>query len=97
MVVEMGLDQFNQLDAKLSAIAEKTGRIELSTALQAQEAKRVGEQLATLNGRVGESEKRLSALEMAAIEVRGAWKVIIGLASAIGAIASWAIQQLLHK
>lgn len=71
-------------------------RIEMAQAVAAEQLTAIKNHLATLNGRVGKTEERLSALDNLIAEARGAWK-FIALLSAIpsgivGAIAVWLSQ-----
>ena len=90
--MELTLDQFERLSEKLDGILAEQGESRTESALIRQEMTQIREHLARLNGRVGKSEERLTAIEMAAIEARGAWKAAVAVASLIGGLASWVIQ-----
>lgn len=75
---------------------ESLHRIETSVAVTAEKLTRIEEHLRTLNGRVGRTEDRLSALDQLVAEARGAWKFIALLSAIpsglIGAAAVWISQ-----
>jgi predicted nuclease with TOPRIM domain len=87
--MELALDQFERLQTLLMDLREEAGEMRTELALLRQEATHTKEHLARLNGRVGKSEDRLSAIETAAIEARGAWKAAAAVASIVGGAASW--------
>jgi len=93
--MELTLDQFERIQGLLVDLRDDAGVTRTEIALLRQEVTYMKEHLARMNGRVGKSEDRLNAIETAAIEVRGAWRAAVALASvlaaAIGAAASWII------
>jgi hypothetical protein len=95
--MEMALDQFNRLQSLVMDVRSEAGEMRTEMALLRQEMVYVREHLQRLNGRVGKTEDNLGALERAALEARGAWKAGLAIASTVGSLASWLIQQLLHK
>jgi len=90
--MELTLDQFERLSEKLDGILAEQGESRTESALIRQEMTQIREHLARLNGRVGKSEERLTAIEMTAIEARGAWKAAVAVASIVGGLASWILQ-----
>jgi len=54
----------------------------------------VQSQLQRLAEDVRETQKRITTIEKAHIELRGAWKVISAMAAAIGAAAHWIASRL---
>lgn len=97
--MEMALDQFERLQSLLMDLREEAGEMRTELALLRQEATHTKEHLQRLNGRVGKSEDRLSVIETATIEARGAWKAAVAIASLVGGAASWLLGVLsgLHK
>jgi len=93
--MEMALDQFQKLQSLVMDVRAEAGEMRTELALVRQEMTWVREHLQRLNGRVEKSEQRLGALEMAAIEARGAWKVLVAVASLVSAAASTIVGKLL--
>lgn len=64
-----------------------------SQAVTVEKLTTISAHLTTLNGRTAKSEDRISVLETALAEVRGAWKFVALIssipASIIGAVAMW--------
>ena len=92
--MEMALEQFERLEALLSGIRDEQAEYRTEAALQRQELGQIKEHLAKLNGRTARSEDRLTAIEYAQIEARGAWKGAVAVASAVGGAISWAASKL---
>lgn len=92
--MEMTVDQFTKLEGILSNLRDETAESRTETALIRQDVSQVKDHLAALNGRTGRLEERITKLEYAAIEARGAWKVIVAIASACGAAVTWAIEHI---
>lgn len=87
------LEQLERIASTLDSVRGDVSGLTTSQAVQTQDIKHMVEHLARLNGRVGKSEDRISVLETALAEMRGAWK-FVALASSIpasiiGAVAMW--------
>jgi len=89
MTLELTVDQFERIDNKLTHILAEAGEARTEAALQRQELGHVQSQLQRLAEDVRETQKRITTIEKAHIELRGAWKVISAMAAAIGAAAHW--------
>jgi chromosome segregation ATPase len=94
MTLEFTLPQFERLEAILTSLRDEQSETRTEAALQRQELGQIREHLAKLNGRTARSEDRLTAIEYAQIEARGAWKGAVAVASAVGGVISWGLSKL---
>lgn len=95
--MELTMDQFDRLDATLLGLRDECGEMRIEIALQRLQITQINDHLAKINGRIGRGEDRLTAIEYAAIEARGAWKAIAAAASAIGGIVAWIVSHFVNK
>lgn len=91
--MELTMDQFGRIDAKLGTLIAEAGEMRTEQALACQRLGQIESHLARLNGRVGKNADRIAGLEQKEAERRGAWKLILVAASVpsgiIAAIAAW--------
>ena len=96
--MEFTMDQFSRINAKLDTVLAEAGEMRTEQAVASQALGHIRQHLDKLNGRTGKSEDRLSILETMEAERRGAWKLMLIIASlpasVIAGIAVWIAQ---HK
>lgn len=91
--MEMTMFQYERLEAKLDNVLAETGEMRTEQARACLRLDQIEHHLGKLNGRTGRSEHRLNAMEMTEAERRGAWKLMVIIASlpasVIAAGAAW--------
>ena len=92
MTLELTVDQFERLTEKLDDIGTDTANLRTESALLREKLNHVNDHLARINGRIGINEVKVTALNEIVNELRGAWKLLAAIASAIGAGAGWIAQ-----
>lgn len=88
------MDQFERLTEKLDDIGTDTANLRTESALLREKLNHVNDHLARINGRIGINEVKVTVLNEIVTELRGAWKLLAAIASAIGAGAAWLVQHL---
>ena len=91
--MEFTLDQFDTIHAKLDTVIAEAGEMRTEQALACHRLGQIEHHMERLNGRTMKCEERLAGFDNREAERRGAWKLIVVIASIpasiIGAVAAW--------
>jgi septal ring factor EnvC (AmiA/AmiB activator) len=75
----------------MQKLDQRLTELDRHSAVHAEKMSQVANHLQMMNGRIAKSEQRLGSLETIRAEVKGGYKAVVAVASAVGAIASWVV------
>lgn len=92
MTLDLQMDQFERLASMLEGVKDHQADARTNWRLMQQEMQQLRGMIAEFKVGADERGRRITELEKVYLELRGAWKLIITIASAVGAVVGWAVQ-----